>query len=107
MRKYQMTALFAVYVLVFITIATLANNRVIIAILFVMLLSFIAVEEQIIRRLRDREKELTDQLEALAHELQALEESPTGWKPRPAGRSLSRSEGRREGRWCGAVTLAT
>ena len=45
MRKYQMTALFVVCGVVFTTIATLTANRVIIAVLFLMLLGFIAVAD--------------------------------------------------------------
>ena len=77
MRKYQMTALFVVCGLVFTTIATLTANRVIIAILFLMLLGFIAVADRTIRRLQNREKELTNQLEELARRLQAQEEGST------------------------------
>ena len=85
MRKYQMTALFAVCVLVFTTIATMTNNPVIIAILFIMLLGFIAVAEQMIRRLRDREKALTDQLDVLTRQLQSQEESPADLEAQPSG----------------------
>ena len=60
MRKYQMSALFVVCAVVFTTIATVMTNRVIIAILFLMLLGFIAVADRTIRRLHDREKELTN-----------------------------------------------
>ena len=77
MRKYQMTALFAVCAVVFTTIATLIANRVIIAILFLMLLGFIAVADRTIRRLHDREKELTNQLDDLTRQLQAQEEGST------------------------------
>ena len=46
MRKYQMTALYVVCAVVFTTIAILTANRVIIAILFLMLLGFIAVSDR-------------------------------------------------------------
>jgi Flp pilus assembly protein TadB len=77
MRKYQMTALFAVCAVVFTTIATLIANRVIIAILFLMLLGFIAVADRTIRRLHDREKELTNRLDELTRQLQTQEEGST------------------------------
>ena len=77
MRKYQMTALFVVCAVVFTTIATLIANRVIIAILFLMLLGFIAVADRAMRRLHDRERELTDRLDDLTRQLQAQEETST------------------------------
>ncbi len=85
MRKYQMTALFVVCGLVFTTIAMVTANRVIIAILFLMLLGFIAVADRSIRRLHDREKELTEQLDELSHQLQAREESSTELEAQPTG----------------------
>jgi len=75
MRKYQMTALFVVCAVVFTTIVMLTASRVIIAILFLMLLGFIAVADRTMRRLHDREKELTSQLDELTRQLQAQEES--------------------------------
>ena len=75
MRKYQMTALFVVCAVVFTTIVMLTANPVIIVILFLMLLGFIAVADRTIRRLTDREKELTAQLDELTRQLQAREES--------------------------------
>ncbi len=77
MRKYQMIALFVVCAVVFTTIATLIANRVLIAILFLMLLGFIAVADRTMRRLHDREKELTDRLNELTSQLQAQEEGST------------------------------
>ena len=77
MRKYQMTALFVVCGLVFTTIAMVTANRVIIAILFLMLLGFIAVADRSIRRLHNREKELTNQLDELTRQLQVQEEGST------------------------------
>ena len=71
MGKYQMTALFVVCAVVFTTIVTLTANRVIIAVLFLMLLGFIAVVDRSIRRLQDRERELTDRLDELTRQLQA------------------------------------
>ncbi len=85
MRKYQMTALFAVCAVVFTTIATLIANRVIIAILFLMLLGFIAVADRTIRRLHDREKELTNRLDELTRRLQAQEERSTELEAQPTG----------------------
>ena len=85
MRKYQMTALFVVCAVVFTTIATLIANRVIIAILFLMLLGFIAVADRTIRRLHDREKELTDRLDDLTRQLQAREESSTELETQRSG----------------------
>ena len=85
MRKYQITALFAVCAVVFTTIATLLANRVIIAILFLMLLGFIAVADRNIRRLHDREEELTSRLAELTRQLQAQEESSTELEAQPTG----------------------
>ncbi len=85
MRKYQMTALFVVCGVVFTTIATLTANRVIIAVLFLMLLGFIAVADRTIRRLHDREKELTNRLDELTRQLQAQEESSTKLQAQPTG----------------------
>ncbi len=77
MRKNQMTALFIVCAVVFTTIATLTANRVIIAVLFLMLLGFIAVADRTIRRLNDKEKELTNRVDELTRQLQAQEENST------------------------------
>ena len=85
MQKYQITALFAVCAVVFTTIATLLANRVIIAILFLMLLGFIAVADRNIRRLHDREKELTNRLDELTRQLQAEEECSTKLEAQPTG----------------------
>jgi len=85
MRNYQMTALFVVGAVVFTTIATLTANRVIIAVLFLMLLGFIAVADRTIRRLHDREKELTNRLDELTRQLQAQEESSTELQAQPTG----------------------
>ena len=85
MRKYQMTALFVVCAVVFTTIATLIANRVIIAILFLMLLGFIAVADRAMRRLHDREKELTDRLDDLTRQLQAQEESSSELEAQRSG----------------------
>ena len=85
MRKYQMTALYAVCGLVFTTIATLTANRVIIAVLFLMLLGFIAVADRTIRRLHDREKELTARLDDLTLQLQAQEGNSTELEAQPSG----------------------
>ncbi len=85
MRKYQMTALYIVCGVVFTTIATLTANRVIIAILFLMLLGFIAVADRTMRRLHDREKELTDRLDELTRQLQAQEESSTELEAQRSG----------------------
>ena len=85
MRKYQMSALFVVCAVVFTTIATVMTNRVIIAILFLMLLGFIAVADRTIRRLHDREKELTNRLDELTRQLQAHEESSTELEAQPTG----------------------
>ena len=89
MQKYQMTALFAVCALVFTTIATLTANRAIIAILFLMLLGFIAVADRTIRRLRDREKELNHRLEELTRQLQTQEDSSTELEAEPAREATS------------------
>jgi len=85
MRKYQMTALFVVCAAVFTTIATLTANRVIIAVLFLMLLGFIAVADRTIRRLHDREKELTARLEELTRQLEAQEQSSPELEVQPSG----------------------
>ena len=85
MRRYQMTALFVVCGVVFTTIATLTANRVIIAVLFLMLLGFIAVADRTIRRLHDQEKELTNRLDELTRQLQAQEESSTELQAQPTG----------------------
>ena len=85
MRKYQMTALYAVCAVVFTTIATLTANRIIIAVLFLMLLGFIAVADRTIRRLHDREKELTARLDDLTLQLQAQEESPAELETQASG----------------------
>ena len=85
MRKYQMTALYAVCALVFTTIATLTANRIIIAVLFLMLLGFIAVADRTIRRLHDREKELTAQLDELTLQLESQEELSTELETQPSG----------------------
>ncbi len=85
MRKYQMTVLFVVCAVVFTTIATLIANRVIIAILFLMLLGFIAVADRAMRRLHDREKELTDRLDDLTRQLQAQEESSSELEAQRSG----------------------
>ncbi len=85
MRKYQMTVLFVVCAVVFTTIATLIANRVIIAILFLMLLGFIAVADRAMRRLHDREKELTDRLDDLTRQLQAQEEGSTDLEAQHTG----------------------
>ena len=85
MRKYQMTVLFVVCAVVFTTIATLIANRVIIAILFLMLLGFIAVADRAMRRLHDREKELMDRLDDLTRQLQAQEESSTELEAQRSG----------------------
>ena len=85
MRKYQMTALFVVCAVVFTTIAILTASREIIAVLFMMLLGFIAVADRSIRRLHDREKELTNRLDELTRQLQAQEESSTELQAQPTG----------------------
>ena len=85
MRKYQMSALFVVCAVVFTTIATVMTNPVIIAILFLMLLGFIAVADRTMRRLHDREKELTDRLDELTRQLQAQEESSTELEAQRSG----------------------
>ena len=85
MRKYQRSALFVVCAVVFTTIATVMTNPVIIAILFLMLLGFIAVADRTIRRLHDREKELTNRLDELTRQLQAHEESSTELEAQPTG----------------------
>ena len=85
MRKYQMSALFVVCAVVFTTIATVMTNRVIIAILFLMLLGFIAVADRTIRRLHDREKELTNRLDELTRQLQAHEGSSAELEAQPTG----------------------
>ncbi len=85
MRKYQMTALFVVCAVVFTTIATLIANRVIIAILFLMLLGFIAVADRAMRRLHDQEKELTSQLDELTRQLQAQEAGSTELEAQRSG----------------------
>ena len=85
MGRYQMTALFVVCAVVFTTIATLTANRVIIAVLFLMLLGFIAVPDRSIRRLQDRERELTDRLDELTRQLQAHEESSTELEAQHSG----------------------
>ncbi len=85
MRKYQMTALFVVCGVVFTTIATLTANRVIIAVLFLMLLDFIAVADRSIRRLQDREKELTGRLDELTRQLQAHDEGSAELEAQPSG----------------------
>ncbi len=85
MRKYQRSALFVVCAVVFTTIETVMTNRVIIAILFLMLLGFIAVADRTIRRLHDREKELTNRLDELTRQLQTQEESSTELAAQPTG----------------------
>ena len=66
-------------------ITTLTANRVIIAVLFLMLLGFIAVPDRSIRRLQDRERELTDRLDELTRQLQAHEESSTELEAQHSG----------------------
>ncbi len=85
MRKNQMTVLLIVCAVVFTTIATLTANRVIIAVLFLMLLGFIAVADRTIRRLHDKEKELTNRVDELTRQLQAQEESSTRLEAQPTG----------------------
>ncbi len=85
MRKYQMTALFVVCAVVFTTIVMLTASREIIAILFLMLLGFIAVADRTMRRLHDREKELTNRLDELTRQLQAHEESSTELEAQHSG----------------------
>lgn len=90
MRKYRLTIVFALAAVVFTVIATLTVNRVLIAVLFLILLAFIAVADVTIQRsrkreialieaqLREREKaeqELTERaiaLEAATKELEAF-----------------------------------
>lgn len=85
MRKYQMIALYVVCAVVFTTIAILTASREIIAVLFMMLLGFIAVADRSIRRLHDREKELTNRLDELTRQLQAHEESSTELEAQRSG----------------------
>ncbi len=85
MRKYQMTALFVVCAVVFTTIAMLIASREIIAILFLMLLGFIAVADRTIRRLHDREKDLTNRLEELTRQLRGQEEGSIELEAQHAG----------------------
>ncbi len=85
MRKYQMIALYVVCAVVFTTIAILTASREIIAVLFLMLLGFIAVADRTIRRLHDREKELTNRVDELTFQLQTQEESSTELETQPTG----------------------
>ncbi len=85
MRKYQMIALYVVCAVVFTTIAILTASREIIAVLFLMLLGFIAVADRAMRRLHDREKELTDRLDDLTRQLQAQEESSSELEAQRSG----------------------
>ena len=87
MLKFQRAALFFACAVVFTTIATLVANRVIIAILFLMLLGFIAVADRTVRRLHEREKELTDRVDELTRQLEAQEESLTELEAQHTGQS--------------------
>lgn len=55
MRKYRLTIVFALAAVLFTIIATLTVNRVLIAVLFLVLLAFIAVADTTIQRSRRRE----------------------------------------------------
>lgn len=63
MRKYRLTLVFAAAAIVFTVIATLTNNKTLVAVLFLVLLAFIAVADITIQRSRKRELALVhDQL---------------------------------------------
>ena len=55
MRKYRLTLVFAVAAIVFTVIATLTENKTLVAVLFLVLLAFIAVADITIQRSRKRE----------------------------------------------------
>ena len=55
MREYRLTLVFAVAAIVFTVIATLTNNKTLVAVLFLVLLAFIAVADITIQRSRKRE----------------------------------------------------
>ena len=55
MRKYRLTLVFAIAAIVFTVIATLTENRTLVAVLFLVLLAFIAVADITIQRSRKRE----------------------------------------------------
>jgi len=55
MRKYRLTLVFAIAAIVFTVIATLTENRTLVAVLFLVLLAFIAVADVTIQRSRKRE----------------------------------------------------
>jgi light-regulated signal transduction histidine kinase (bacteriophytochrome) len=60
MRKYRLTIVFALAAVLFTVIATLSINRVLIAVLFLVLLAFIAVADTTIQRSRRRELRLIE-----------------------------------------------
>jgi len=63
MRKYRLTLVFAIAAIVFTVIATLTENKTLVAVLFLVLLAFIAVADITIQRSRKRELKLVqDQL---------------------------------------------
>ena len=63
MRKYRLTLVFAAAAIVFTVIATLTTNKTLVAVLFLVLLAFIAVADITIQRSRKRELALVqDQL---------------------------------------------
>jgi len=55
MRKYRLTLVFAIAAIVFTVIATLTENKTLVAVLFLVLLAFIAVADITIQRSRKRE----------------------------------------------------
>jgi type IV secretory pathway VirB3-like protein len=55
-RKFRVTLAFAVAAIVFTIIATITANRVLIAVLFLVLLTFIAMGDATTQRFRIRER---------------------------------------------------
>lgn len=60
MRKYRLTLVFAIAAIVFTVIATLTENRILIAVLFLVLLAFIAISDATIQRSRKRELNIVE-----------------------------------------------
>ncbi|MDA0734773.1 MAG: ATP-binding protein [Chloroflexi bacterium] len=60
MRKYRLTLVFAIDAIVFTVIATLTENRILIAVLFLVLLAFIAISDATIQRSRKRELNIVE-----------------------------------------------
>jgi len=60
MRKYRLTLAFAIAAIVFTIIADITVNRVLIAVLFLVLLTFVAIGDTTIQRLRRNTQDLVE-----------------------------------------------